>query len=129
MEEQQDKYPGGRPTTYKPEYATTDYLEGYFDECKEEEKLISECGYAVYIGTTEVTLHSWSKKFPEFLKSLGLIKQKSKEMLITKGLVGKYRPNMAKFVLSACHGLREGTDVTSGGESITIKLPEKFKDM
>ena len=119
----------GRKSDYKLEYAQQDYIEGYFEECKEEEKLISLCGLACYIGTTEATLSNWAKEKPEFFRTLGIIRQKSKEMLINKGLWGKYNPTIAKLCLSANHGMREGQDIKHSGEAITIKLPEKMKDM
>lgn len=123
------KHAGGRPTKYKEEYCSREYIQGYLDECEDKEELISICGFSCYIGSTEETLQNWGRKYPQFLRSLGIIKQKSKQMLCNKGLKGDYNSTIAKLMLSANHGLREGTDVTSGGESITIKLPEKFKDI
>lgn len=123
------KHAGGRPSGYKPEYASRDYIDGYIEECKEEEKLISLCGYSVYIGTCEKVMYDWANANAQFRKSLDIIKQKSKEMLIVKGLGNKYNSTITKLMLSSNHGMREGTDVTSGGESITISLPEKMKDI
>ncbi len=123
------KHAGGAPSKYKKEYNTIEYLQGFFDQCDEKKELISLCGLAVYIGVCEETLQEWGRKHPEFSVSMGKIKQRSQNMLANGGLSKTYDSRMARFLLSANHGLREGTDVTSGGESITIKLPEKFKDM
>ena len=123
----------GRKTGYKKEYASRDYIQGYIDECIEcdskDKKFISLCGYAVYIDTCEKVMYDWANANPMFRKSLDIIKQKSKEMLCNGGLNSTYNSTIAKLMLSSNHGMREGTDVTSGGESITIKLPEKMKDI
>jgi hypothetical protein len=123
------KHAGGAPSKYKKEYNTLEYLQGYFDQCKERKELISLCGLAVYIGVCEETLQEWGRVHSEFSVSMGKIKQMSCNMLANGGLNKTYDSRMARFLLSANHGLREGTDITSAGESITIKLPTKFKDI
>jgi hypothetical protein len=120
---------GGRPSKYKEEYNTIEYLQGFFDQCKERKELVSLCGLAVYIGVCEDTLYEWKDKHSEFSESLKKIKQMSKNQLCNKGLDGTYNSKIAALILSANHGLREGKDITSAGESITIKLPTKFKDI
>lgn len=49
----------GRPTKYKPEYC-----QGFIDAMAEG---MSITQYAVSIGTTRQTLHSWKSNYPEFL--------------------------------------------------------------
>ena len=129
METDEKTKHAGRPSGYKPDYATQDYIQGYIDECEDNEKLVSLCGYAVYIGTCEKVMYDWANKDALFRKSLDIIKQKSKEMLINKGLGNKYNSTIAKLCLSANHGMKERSDVTSNDESITIKMPEKMKDV
>jgi len=129
MSEEKKKHPGGRPTKYKVEYNTTEYLQGYFDHCEEEKELVSLCGLAVYIGVCEDTLQEWKKIHPEFSVSLNKIKQVSKNMLCNKGLNGTYNSTIAKLILSANHGLRERTDITTNDESISISLPKKLADI
>lgn len=119
----------GRPTKYKPEYAERDYMQGYFDECKEEEKLISICGYSCYIGVCEDTLYEWAKHNKPFSESLKIIKQMSKEMLSNNGLKSIYNSTITKLMLSHNHGMREGQDIKHSGEAIVIKLPDKVKDI
>lgn len=131
MEEEttKPKKANGRPTKYKEEYCSREYIQGYIDECTEEEKLVSLCGYSCYIGTCEKIMYDWANKHDAFRKSLDIIKQKSKEMLVNKGLNNDYNSTIAKLMLSHNHGMKERTDVTSNDESITIKLPEKMKDI
>jgi len=125
----EDTYPGGAPTKYKPEYSGRDYIEGYMSQCEEKNELVSICGFACYVGVTEKTLHNWSEKSTEFLRTLGYIKQMSKQMLMNKGLNKKYNPLIAKLCLSANHGMKEKTDITTNDESITIALPKKLSDI
>lgn len=119
----------GRPTKYKEEYSGQDYMEGYLGQCKEKEDLVSLCGYAVYIGTCEKVMYDWANKNEQFRKSLDIIKQISKEMLVQGGVKGTYAQPITKLMLSHNHGMKERTDVTSNDESITIKMPEKMKDV
>ena len=55
--------PGGRPTSYKPEYAEKAYT-----LCKRFGAIDEQL--AVVFDTSVVTLNSWKKKFPKFLKAL-----------------------------------------------------------
>jgi hypothetical protein len=115
------KHPGGRPTKYKEEFND---ITKYVKQCEENEKLVSLCGYAVYLDVCEETLQEWKRVHPQFSVSLEKIKQLSKEQLINNGLISKYSPNMAKFVLSANHGMRENTgiDHTTDGKPITPQI-------
>ena len=99
--------PAGRPTKYKPEYATDEFIEAYGSYCVDKERLVSICGLAVYLKVTEDTLYNWSKKHEAFLGSLGKIKQISKEMLINGGLSSTYNSTIAKLILSSNHGMSD----------------------
>lgn len=67
-------------------------------------------GFAKSIGVTSATVINWSEKFPHFL----IAKKKCEDMqlndLIQGGLTERYNPSFTKFVLSACHGMREKTE-------------------
>ncbi len=104
----------GRPTKYKAEFATNEYLDKYIADCIKGNLLISLCGLAVYIDVCEDTLQEWGKVHPEFSVSMAKIKQYSKNMLLNKGLISEYSPNMARFVLSANHGMAERSETTHG---------------
>ncbi len=104
----------GRPTKYKAEFATDEFIQGYITDCSKNKWLVSLCGLAVYIGVCEDTLQEWSKVHKEFSVSMAKINQTSKEMLLNKGLISEYSPNMARFVLSANHSMAERTETTHG---------------
>lgn len=116
------KHPGGRPTKYKAEYSTPAYLNKFIAHCKRNKRLISICQLAVYIRVTEETLQSWGKKKPEFLRSLGEIKQLCKNDLVNGGLNGTYNSNITKMLLSANHGTSERQQIEHSGE-VTLKPP------
>jgi len=104
------KHAGGRPTKYKSEYATREFIVDFKAWCKQTETLVSLCGYACYLEVCEDTLYEWAKIHPKFSESLAKLKQLSKQELINRGLTSQYSPNMAKFVLSANHGMAEKTE-------------------
>jgi len=108
-------YVFGRPTKYKPEYCN---LKPYLEHCKKENDLPSKCGYAAFLSVAEKTIENWGKANPDFLLSLGVLLTIEKQTLLNKGLRGEYNSTIAKLILSANHGLREGTDITSGGDKI-----------
>lgn len=103
-----------RPTKYKAEFATDVYLNGYVKACLKKKMLVSLCGLAVYMDVCEETLQEWGRIRPEFSVSMAKIKQYSKNMLLNKGLISEYSPNMARFVLSANHGMAEKTETKHG---------------
>lgn len=114
--------PAGQPTKYKAEYATDEFVNEFLSYCIDEDKLISLCGLAVYVGVCEDTLQEWGKVHPKFSVSMQKIKQNSKEMLLNKGLTSKYSPNLARFVLSANHGMAEKTESLHGLTEATATL-------
>jgi hypothetical protein len=130
---------GGRPTKYKPEYV--DMVHDYLAECQDDtlydesqNKVVDrtvnlpkiEGGFDSFLGVATSTVYEWAKEYPEFSKALALIRQEQKDRLINNGLAGRYNPTIAKLVLSANHGMREGMDVTSDGEQMgVIVLPER----
>ena len=117
----------GRPTKYKPEYATDGYIDKYISHCEENNELVSLCGFACYIGVCEDTIQEWRKVHHKFSEPLSYLKQMSKQMLLNKGLLGEYNPTIAKLGLMANHGMKERLDQTSGDE--IIKSEVLFKDV
>jgi hypothetical protein len=109
------KHSMGRPSLYKPEYCN---LEPYLKHCTAKNALPSKVGYAVFLGVAEDTVSNWGKANPDFLGSLRMLLTIEKHTLINKGLRGLYNSTIAKLILSSNHGLREGTDITTGGDKI-----------
>ena len=128
-----------RPSKYRKIYSTK-RLEDYLKECKDKYekavvqenlekgyrmyksrlrvKIPSYEGYAKFLGVHKDTLINWAKTNEEFSRALSTILEIQKQTLIERGLEGTYNPTLAKFLLSANHGLRESTDVTSDGQPI-----------
>ncbi len=75
-------------------------------------------GLRTVIGVDEDTIRNWEKKYPKFNRVVNEIRNEQKRRLIDMSLSGDYNPTIAKLLLSANHGMREGTDLTSGGETI-----------
>ncbi len=105
----EEKQGPGRPTKYKDEYATEEFLVRFKQWCKDNGTLISLCGLACYCEVCEDTIQEWQKVHSEFSVSLEKIKQLSKQMLINKGLDSTYNSTIAKLVLSSNHGMAEKT--------------------
>lgn len=122
--------PAGRPTKYKDEYATTEFLAGFLKHCKHTGELVSLCGLACYCEVCEDTIQEWQKVHPEFSVSLSKIKQLSKQMLINKGLDSTYNSTIAKLILSSNHGMVEKRDLNLTGDLIvkTVNYGEENRD-
>lgn len=125
------KHAGGRPTKYSPLIIkkTKEYIASCKDEVTEfwktrgeksdsydrllTVKLPTVQGLALHLGINEDTIVEWGELYPEFSASVRALKSEQARRLIDNGLSGDYNPQMAKFLLSANHGLREKSDVTS----------------
>lgn len=123
--------PAGRPEEYKEEYISKvdEYIKENQDEYEEyhktrgdksdtferiiKVKLPSVEGFAYYLDVSKKSLYNWSKEYPEFLHALGKIEKEQQKRLINGGLSGEYNSTIAKLILSANHGMREKTDITS----------------
>ena len=110
-----NKHAGGRPTKYKPEYSTPEFIEEYVGHAKETDEFISICGLACYIKVCEDTLQEWKKVHPEFSATTTRVKQLSKQMLLNKGLTGDYNSKVAILGLSANHGMAVKNDLNVDG--------------
>lgn len=112
----------GRPTKYRPEYSTDEFIEQWVKQCIRKKLLVSLCGFAVYVKVCEDTLQEWGRVHPNFSVSMAKINQISKQMLLNKGLMTTYSPNMARFVLSANHGMAEKTETKHDISEATATL-------
>lgn len=128
----------GRPSEYKEEY--NQKVDEYLVLCQDEEnefhktrgdksnsyervtkvKLPTLEGFALFIGVNKTSLYAWDKIHPNFSNSLDKIRIEQQRRLIDKGLSGEYNPVIAKLVLSANHGLRERTDITTNDLPLPI---------
>ena len=93
-----EKNKGGRPTKYKPEF-----IEGiveYFERLAKEDKLPFLSKYArEEMEVCEDTAIEWTKVHPEFSEAYKKAKDIQKEVLIMKGLEGKW--NSTAFIFTA----------------------------
>lgn len=112
----------GRPTKYKPEYATGKHLQGFIESCKEAKEVVTVCGYCVYIDVSEDVLPLWEKAHPEFIGTVAKIKQISKNQLFQGGLNKSLSSRIVKLGLSANHGMNETTNQNLSG-SVELGAP------
>jgi len=105
----------GRPTKYKPKFCD---LTKYLRHCKAKKELPSLTGYAVFLGVAESTVQKWGKEHDEFSVSLGELLTIEKQVLMNKGLTGKYNSTITKLILSSNHGMKERVDQTSDDKPI-----------
>lgn len=119
----------GRPSKYDPIFVSKieDYLRSIG---KEQMKLPKRVDVALLLEVDEDTLNNWAKEHPEFLGALTRVDQMQKSQLMDDGMYGGKEINarVAQFLLSANHGLREKSDITSDDEKIegvVIFKPEK----
>ena len=126
----------GRPTAYKEQFI--DKVDEYLASSKDEEYQVRSFesgrgvawntkirvhlptieGFAQFIGVPRRTVFDWKDVHPEFSHSLEKILTEQQKRLIDSGLAGDYSPTIAKLILSANHGMREKTDLTSDGKAI-----------
>lgn len=129
--------PAGRPTEYTEEYINKvdEYLAICIDEEREYHKTRGEKsdsyerrlnvklptieGFAKFLDVSKRVLYDWKDKYPEFLHALEKIESEQKTRLLDNGLSGDYNPVIAKLVLSANHGMKERSDVTTDDKPIT----------
>jgi hypothetical protein len=137
-----EKNKGGRPEEYKEEYC--EKVDEYLKECQDEEirvikqsnlekgyemydnrlkvKLPTIEGFALFIGVSKKSIYNWEKDNPKFLHSLDKIKTEQQQRLIDKGLSGDYNSTIAKLILSANHGMRERTDITTDDKELPTPI-------
>jgi len=114
--EPEERLKMGRPTLYKPEYC---------QRIIELGKLGKQTGaLAAELEVTKTCLMEWCDVYPDFSYAFHVSRNCCEQFLIdlankqAKGEVLGSSP-MLKFLLSACHGLREKTDVNQTG-SLTL---------
>lgn len=108
--------PAGRPTKYKEEYATDEFIDRFVAYCKEQKEIVSLCGLAVYLKVCEDTLQEWKRVHSDFSVSVRKIKQISKNQLFNGGLKGDYNSKIVALGLSANHGMSDTQNHNISGE-------------
>ena len=131
----------GRPTEYDPGYI--EKVDEYLKKCRDRRRLFHKVrgeksdsyeeiikvklpsieDFADYLGVARKSLYNWREEHEDFAFALEKIDNEQRRRLINEGLAGAYSPVIAKLMLSANHGMREGIDATSGGEPLN-----KFDD-
>lgn len=139
---------GGRPTKLTPE--VIEKAKGYIAQCKDEimttdrealsyviADLPSIVGLALYLEVDKETIYDWIKPHEtdnetmleirqDFIRIFKRVQQEQELRLLNSGIGGLYNPKIASMILSK-HGYSEKTetDITSGGEKITLGNPEE----
>ena len=85
-------------------------------------------GFALFIDVDKTTLYDWEKKHKEFSHALNKIRTEQQKRLMYSGLSGEYNPVIAKLVLSANHGMREKSDLTTDGKEFPQPLLNAIRD-
>lgn len=114
-----------RPTDYSKEILKR--AQEYADNLPEDEAVHSIEGLADYINISRSNIYLWAsqedkKAFSDIVEN---IREKQGKTLINKGLKGEFNSSISKVMLTK-HGYREGTDVTSDGEKISINFDNAF---
>lgn len=139
-------HPGGRPTKYQTIYIkkADEYLKSRVD--KEVRTLTKEVGkqktyekkikvqlptiedFAVFLNVDKTTLYEWGKKYKEFSYALEKIRAEQQKRLLQFGLSGDYNSMIAKLILSANHGMRERSDITTDDKEFPQPLLNVLRD-
>lgn len=88
-------------------------------------------GFSDYINVDVSTITRWEGEYPDFYLAINRIRKAQKKVLANKGVSGEYNPIIARLILSANHGMREKSDVTSDDKPIqsnTIIVKRMDKD-
>lgn len=121
------KHPGGRPSTYKPEYCeqilewfdrepfTMSVIEGTDKVIRVPAKLPSLTNFAMHIGASRSTLWEWAKQHAEFSNAIQKAKEIQEEILMQNGLFGAYEKTFAIFTAKNVCGWRDKQEVEHSG--------------
>ena len=109
----------GRPTKYRKDMCerVNEYLETVG---REQTKMPSLCGFAIFLGVNSDTIQEWGKKHKEFSVSLRKILTFQQNQLIDDGIYGGKEVNstIVKLLLMNNHGYKERNDQTSGDKPL-----------
>lgn len=120
---------GGRPSKYDPAFIKV--IEEYLKTVgRNQTKLPKRVDIALEIGVDVETLINWGKEHREFFDALTRVDESQLAQLMDDGFYGgkEVNPRMAQFLLSANHGLKEKSDITSDDKAIagpTVFIPKE----
>ena len=108
---------GGRPTAYSEEMITKtkEYI-------ATTSNLPTIQELATILRVNQDTLFEWAKHYKEFSESLSELKSVQATELINKGLRNQYNSTIAKLILSANHGMREKSDITTNDKDLPTPI-------
>jgi hypothetical protein len=113
----------GRPTKYDPLFIqkVDEYLE---TTNKDNSKLPTMQGFALYIEVDGDTLVEWAKLYKEFSAALKKLMLKQAEQLINDGIYGGKEVNatIVKLLLQNNHGMKERQDVTTNDKDLPTPI-------
>jgi len=118
---------GGRPSDFKPEYATSKFEE-YLALCtkgtepvliptessyivRENANLPSVEGYAEFLGVSDDTVRSWTEQHQPFAYAMDRLRRVQRTYLINNGLSGRFNSTIAKLLLGVNHGMVERREI------------------
>lgn len=119
----QKKAPVGRPTKYDP--ILVDKAKNYLSMCgREQTKLPTKQGLALFLGVDDETLNEWAKEHKEFSATLKELMLTQAEQLINDGIYGGKEVNstIVKLLLQNNHGMKERVDQTTNDKSLPTPI-------
>ena len=131
-----NKFRLGRPSKYKPEYCQKiiEYFTQDLYTERVKSRITSKSGsvcenlellpnapkwfgsFAYSIGTTQVTLRSWTKTQPEFLSAFTRAKELQHEHIRSLGNMGLFNSNFATFTMKNISDWRDKKDLELSGK-------------
>lgn len=130
----------GRPTLYQGDKIMIAKVQQYLAKCVDEDYQLVKSdgdkatsydnmvkvniptleGFCLMLGINDDTLVEWRKIHKKFSAAVRKIELTQKQRLFNEGLAGRYNPMIAKLGLSANHGMKERTDVTSDDQKLSF---------
>lgn len=113
----------GRPTKYDPSFVNEIYR--YLDTVgREQTKLPKRIDVALLLNVDEDTLNNWAKIHTDFFGALMRVDGMQKSQLMDDGMYGgkEVNPRVATFLLSANHGMKERSDVTTNDKDLPMPI-------
>lgn len=115
------KHKGGRPPKYTTGQELADKLTAYFESCEKSRTMPNKAGLCIWLGITRETYNEYRKK-PELSDAI-----KACDAMIENSWVQRLAGNSPtgaifylKNAFSADYRDRHETDLTTGGEKLTI---------
>lgn len=100
-------------------------MEKWFDDNIAEGEYPMFEGFAAEIRVTMATMIDWCSKYPSFLTTYELCKQKQENFLGKNGLKGRIDTNFSKFIMNVYHNKTEKkeSDVNlKGGADFSVSI-------